>query len=373
MLLERDQVVVGALFAVLLAGLSVFAVTASDDLFRRGDDVVIELANAEGLRSGDDVLVAGLRAGTVRSVELAGGHVDVHVRFEAEVPRDSRARLLLRNLVGKRAIEIVTGDDWDHLLVDEERPRIPVDRTSGLIDVPELGDETVALLRDADTEALTVLVRSLADVTEGQHDEVGTLLRGLDRFAGVLAQEREALGTLVSRSAVLVDAAADRDEDLVTIIDRFGSTLDELATRREHLRRLLEATAGASALTADLIGDERERIDHSLAELHEVLEIVDRHQVDVAHTFAYGGVAFLGFSEVGRSGDEDTPFWGNILTQGIGPAGIDAFAGCGGVVDRFLDRIFGEAECPEREPGEEPSAPSRAAPDLGGFLGRGAP
>lgn len=365
MILERNQVVVGLIFAAFIAAGTVFAIGFSDDVFQSGYPVEIELANAEGLQAGDDVLVAGLRGGKVVDVRIDGDHVAVRARVTTEVPVDSSARLVLRNFVGKRALEIVTGDDWDDLLQDADDPVIPLERTSGLVDLPDLADQTVNLLRDADTDALQALITSLADVTEGQRDEVGQLLDGVQRLSGVLADKRDALAQLIDRSEDLVDAAADRDQQIVTIIDEFGSTLDVLNRNREELTRLLEETAGASSVTAELVREERQRLDRVLNELHEVLEIVDDHQVDLAHTFAYGGVSFHGFSEVARSGEQDNPYWGNILTTGIGDAGIDAFAGCGGMIDQFLDQIFGPAPCPEegdRTGGPEDGGGDSAAP-----------
>ena len=347
MILERNQVVVGIIFSAFIVAGTIFAVGFSGDVFQSGYTVEIELDNAEGLQAGDDVLVAGLRGGKVEDVSIDGDHVSVQARFTTEVPVDSSARLVLRNFVGKRALAIETGDEWDRLLQDAEDPVIPIERTSGLVDLPDLADETVDLLRASDTDALEALITSVADVTEGQRDEVGALLDGVQRLSGVLADKRDALAQLIDRSENLVDAAADRDAQIVTIIDGFGSTLDVLNRNRDELTRLLEETAGASSITADLVRDERQRLDRVLDELHEVLEIVDDHQVDLAHTMAYGGVSFYGFSQVGRSGNQDNPYWGNILTTGVGDAGIDAFAGCGGMVDQFLDQIFGPAECPE--------------------------
>lgn len=347
MMMERNFVVVGLVAAIVIGAGTFFAIAVSEDLFRRGDTIEIELANSEGLAPGADVLVAGIRAGQIDAVELAGDRVVATVVVTTPIPRDSEARVVLRNMLGRKGIEILPGRDWDRLLADEDEPRIPLERTTVLVDVPDLGDETVDLLRDSDVDALEVLVRSLADVTEDQREEFGALLDGLSGVSRVLAGNRDDLETLVVRSETLVAAAAESDEEIVAIIDAFGSTLNALSARRTELARLLRETSAMSHLVADLVGEERVRIDRSLRELHEVLEIVDRHQVDIAHAWAYGGVGFWGFSQVGRSGEADNPYWGNILTTGVGEAGIDAIAGCGGVVDTFLDQIFGEAECPE--------------------------
>lgn len=375
MLLERNQAVVGAIFAILLVGGTIFAVGFSGQLTESGTLITVELANSEGLEAGGNVLVAGLRAGKVQSVSIEGDHVAVRARLTTEMPVDSSARLVLRNFVGKRGLEIVPGNNWDRLLQEVDDPRIPVSRTDTLVDFPDLGNETVQLLRDTDTNALEKVVTALADVTAGQRDEVGRLLDGLRRVSDVLADRRDALATLIDRAEVLADAAADKDRDITRIIDQFGSTLDTLAANRDDLRRLLEQTALSTEATADLIDSERDRLDRVLNEVHEVLEIADDHQVDLAHSFAYGGVAFEGFASVGRQGNEDTPFWGNILTSGIGDAGIDAFAGCGGTVDQFLDVIFGEAECPDadertNDPGSGSGGGISPPPPPGSSIGR---
>lgn len=347
MLLERNLAWVGAIAAAVIGVATVFAIAMTEDLFRRGDPIVAEFANSEGVQPGDDVMVAGVRAGAVDDVRVQDGRVVVSMVVETEVPRDSSARVILRNMLGRRSVEIHAGSDWDNLMRDEDDPRIPLERTRSLVDIPDLGDETVALLRDADVDAMETLIVALADVTEGQREEFGELLDGLSRFARVLADQRESLRELIVRAEVVVDAAADRDDDLVAIIDDFGATLEVLARRRGEVQRFLGATATSTNRVADLVSDERDRIDRVLAELHDVLEIADDHQVDIAHTMAYGGVAFHGFSEVGRQGEADNPYWGNILTTGVGPAGIDAVAGCGGLIDEMLDQIFGEADCPE--------------------------
>lgn len=348
MLLDRNPVWIGAIAAVVIAAATTFAVAVSGDVFRTGTPVVIELDNSEGLKAGDDVIVAGVRAGSVDDVSIAGDRVEVEVLVEPELTREASARIILRNVLGRRAVEIQPGDDWDNLMADEEDPRIPLERTASLVDVPDLGDETEALLRDADVDALESLIVSLADVTEDQRDEVGELLDGLSRVTAVLADNRDELEQLIDRAETVVDAAAERDEELVTIIDEFGSTLETLARRRAEIVRFLDETAASTTTVADLVADERARMDRVLAELHDVLEIADRHQVDIAHSLAYGGVAFYGFSQIGRQGDDDTPYWGNILTTGAGQLGVDVFAGCGGVLDTFLDEVFDEeTECPE--------------------------
>jgi phospholipid/cholesterol/gamma-HCH transport system substrate-binding protein len=353
MLIERNQVVIGVVSAIVLAVATLFSVFVVDDLLRRGDTITVEFANSEGLAAGDEVLIAGYRAGQVDNVEIVGDRIEVQLVAEHDLPVDTRARIVLRNFLGRVGIELEAGNQWDQLLADQDDPRIPLENTEPLADFPQLNEDTVALFRNVDTDAMETMVVALADITQDQREEFGALLDGISDFAEILAENREALSQMIVRAETLVDAAADRDEDLVTIIDEFGSTLNVLAQRRGDLQRLLRDTASSTTLVADLVSDERDRIDRSLAELHEVLEIADARQVDLAHAFAYGGVAFHGFAQVGAQGDRDNPYWGDIMTTGAGIIGIDAIAGCGGAIDQALDAIFGPGQCPDHEAEED--------------------
>lgn len=369
MLLERNQAVVGLVAAAIIAVSTVFAVGLSAGAFIAGYPVAVEFENAAGIIPGDDVLVAGVRAGQVTDVRIDGGHIVIEVHTTAELPVDSSAAIVNENLLGARAVELTAGADWDRLLENDPLARIPLDRTRVPVDVPELGDATVDLLRDADAGALAELITSVADITEGQRDEVGRLLDGLADVGQLVTEDRESLIALVDRAHTVVDAVEDRDDDLVRTIDAFGATVDELSARRERIRSLLTGTHDTAALTGDLLRDHRSEIDRVLDEADALVAIIDRHQVDLAHAVAYGGVAFSGFASVGKSGPADNPSWGNILTSGVGEAGIDAFAGCGGVIDQILDQLLGPAECPEQEPSAgKPPGPSGSPAALRRFF-----
>lgn len=373
MLLERSQVIIGLVAAAVIGVGTIFAVFLSAGAFQAGYPVTAEFSNAMGLAKGDDVLVAGVRAGTVTGIRVEGDRIVADLAVRPELPVDSRARIINKNMLGTRAVELVAGDDWDRLLGEADDATISLERTDVPVTLPELGDETVALLRDADAEAFTTLIGSLADVTDGQREEVGQLLDGLRDFSHVIAEDEQELVAFLQHSGTVVDALADRDREIVRIVDAFGSTLDEFATRREQLRALLTEVGEASRLTADLLEDEGARIDRVLHEVDAILDLLDQHQVDISHAVAYGGVAFDGFASVGYSGGPakiPNPYWGNILTSGVGEFGLDAGFGCGGAVDTFLDQIFGPAECPEDDPPPEEQEESDAgASGVGAFFG----
>jgi phospholipid/cholesterol/gamma-HCH transport system substrate-binding protein len=372
MLIERSQFAIGLVVGALLLAGTAFAVTLQAGALSGGTDVVLEFADANGVESGAPVQVAGVRQGQVTGVEIVGDHVEITVRTPAELSADTRARITTTNALGARAVALEPGRAWDTLLNDEDEPRIPLERTELLVDLPGVTDETVELLEESDTDAAAQLFASLADVTEDQRDDLERLLDGMQTVGTVVEDNREDLETFLDDTNELLEVLNGADRDLLRTIDGVGATVAALNERREELVDFVRSTASFSATTADLVSEERERIDRILDEVAQLLALVDEHQIDLAHTLAYGGVAFEGFASVAESGGVDNPYWGNILTASAGQIGTEAVAGCGGVIDEVFDTVLGPGpECP-------PEERSRVGDDLdhrdvGGERGEGPP
>ncbi|MBW3619570.1 MAG: MCE family protein [Actinobacteria bacterium] len=342
MLLERNQAVIGFIVGALIVAATAFAVGMSGGMFKPGEELEAVFADAAGLGKGDFVIVAGVRVGEVLSVEIDGDTARARFTLDAEgVPSDSMASIIIRNTLGKRAIRLDPGRSSDYLAAGDV---IPLERTSTPVDLPELGDRSAELLGELNVEALQGLITAVADVTEGNREDITRLLDGLDKVTAIVADKREDLGTLIDRAEVLIDAAAAKDQEIVRIIDAFGSTLDRLAERRTDIQRLLRETTATTNITADLIEDRRTQLDRILFELNEDLAIVDAHQVDLAHAFAYSGVGVRGFSSIGYAdgpAQRDTTGWGNVFVTGLGQVGIQALIGCGSAIDQALTEALG--------------------------------
>ncbi|MDX1657599.1 MAG: MCE family protein [Nitriliruptorales bacterium] len=363
MLLERNQAVIGAIAAAVLVAGTFFAVVLSGGLITRGTELEAVFTDAAGLAPRSFVFVAGVRSGEVQSVEIDGDKVRATFTLTAPgIPDDSTASIILQNTLGKRAIRIQPGVSNTFF---EKGDVIPVERTSTPIDLPELGDESARLLGEVDANAMSDIANSLADITEGQREEVADLLDGISRLSQVLDENKDELETVLKEAETFIDAAADQDQELVRIIDNFGSTLDVLVRRRSDITELLTETARATNLTADLVEENRTQLDRSLFELHESLEIVDAHQVDLAHILAYAGVSVRGFSSIGYccgEAQEDQPHWGNVFVTDLGAAGIEALLACDGSLDQLFTELIGpSSKCEGNNEGDPPSEEASAA------------
>ncbi len=342
MLLERNQTLIGIIVAIVVGVATVFAVGLSGGAFDSGIALTAYFSDAGSLTSGDTVSVAGLQVGTVKRVVIESGEARVDFLLESElVPNDSRAAIAVENILGRRALVIEPGDST--------QPFVPGDvimssRTTTPIDLPELGDRTVELLETTDVDALQALTTALADITEDAREDVEDLLIGLNSVADIIVERRDDIDVALDRTERIAVILENKDDELILVIDQFGDVLDRLVDRREDITKLLRSTASATDIAADLLSDRRAQIDRILDELEVDLQIVDRHQVELAHLFAYQGVSFEGFASIGYEGGEaktNTRGWGNVFVTGLGGAGIDALLGCGGTLDELFTTILG--------------------------------
>jgi len=347
--LERNQVLIGAIGAAAVLVGSVFALMLSSGVFRRTYTVTASFADAAGIKSGDDVLVAGLEAGKVDGVEIADGEVRVTLKVDdhVEMPRDARAEIVVATLMGKKAVELRGGRSDGTLLADGDL--IPLDRTRTPIEILDLQDASVPVLERSDAQAFQTMLDEITSVTEGKRTEITQLIEGLADTTRAVDDRSSELARLLDSLDTLSKTFADRDDTLVTLIDDLDTVLANLAARRAEVERLLQATDGAAHETASLVQRNRGALDGALAGLHQSLTVLGKHQVDLAATISYLEEAVRGYASVGYSQGTKNR-WANIFVQSLGPLGIDAFTGPCGAFDQALDELLGEdpRDCSDR-------------------------
>lgn len=341
MLLERNQAAIGVVVAVLIVVGSALGVGATGGLFVPGERYSAEFTDAAGLESGSFVFMAGVRVGQVTDVQLLDDRVLVEFSSTGPAPAsDASVDVIISNALGKRALRINPGSSTTRIAPGDV---VPLERTDTPVDLPELGDRSAELLGELDVQALQDVTTALADATEGNRDQVVDLLVGLEDVSQVLIDRREDLRTLLVESEDLVDAVDDADTDLIRVIDAFGSTLDRLAQRRGDVVRLLDETSAVTQVAGDLLVDRDAQLDRILEDLHTDLQVIEAHQVDLAHVLPALAQGLEGFSSIGYAGLDrsDNPGWGNVFAAGLGVVGVNPILDCDGVLDNLFTELVG--------------------------------
>ncbi|MGI9017948.1 MAG: MCE family protein [Euzebya sp.] len=339
--IERNPVIIGLIAAALILVVLYAALTVTREDLTGGYNITAAFTDANGLRQGDVAIIAGIPAGKIVQIDIVEDHVEAMIQMDGgvELPATTRASITLRTVVGKRAIDLDTGTDFSGPLL-EEGDVIPLERTFVNTDIPQLAETAEDLLGQIDSEALNLLLVSVADVTRGQRERVADLIdSGTDLTQLVNSQEQQ-IRTLLRNLSRLSATLQSRDDELIGVIDDLDVATANLAARRTDLQRLLAETQRSSGFTADFVRDIRTDLDAILDELHLDLQIVDRHQVDLAEGLAYVGDSLIGFSSIGFAGDIAVP-WGHVFVTAAGPLNADLLLGCGGILDQQIDVLLG--------------------------------
>ena len=341
--IERSGVVIGVVAAILIAVTLVASLMVTREDLTGGYTIKAHFSDANGLRTGDVAVVAGLPAGKVLGLSIPEGedYVEAVIQMDGgiQLPASTRATITLRTLVGKRAVSLDTGNDFAGELL-EQGDVIPLEQTTVDVDVPQLGEATNDLLGEIDSEALNLLHTSVADDTRGQRERVAELIDSGTDLTDLVTTQEDQIRLLLRNLASLSESLRSRDDELVSIIDDLDVAMGNLAARRADLQALLRETQTAGAVTADFVRDVRADLDAILDELHIDLRILARHQMDFAEGLAYTGDALIGFGSIGLATGVPVE-WGHVFVTSLGPAGVDAIVGCGGLVDQQLDALIG--------------------------------
>lgn len=363
---ERSPLVIGTIvIAAIVLGTGA-ALFMNAGFFADQYSVTARFTDSAGLKPGDAVRVAGVRVGQVASVEAAGQEVAAKLLLNknVELSADTTAAVVVETLLGQKFVKLDTGEDWDSLLEDGaviENGTTPTE----VLDLQNIG---TPLLEQTDAKAMNDTLERLAAITEGKREQVATIIDGLNALTSQVNERKVETSRLLESTATLTGTLAERDAELAAAVDNLNIVVAGLAERRADLVLLLQETRLTAAATANLVGDNRTRLDAVLNELEADLEIVGRHQVDLAQTVAYLSAAIEGFASIGYSAGGFPNEWGNVFTQAISDPQVDQVMGACGPVDQALDLALG----PDPLPCSERDGPGTVAPGAGAGRGRGA-
>ncbi|WCO65011.1 MCE family protein [Iamia majanohamensis] len=371
---ERNPVPIGVVVVVLIAALTGGALLLDAGALADRYQVQARFPDSAGVTPGTPVRVAGVASGEVDSVRQAGPEVEVVLLVDAgiELPADTRADIVVETLLGTKSVRLVAGDDWDDPLQDGDT----ITETSTPTEALDLQNIGTPLLEETDGEAIDTLIATVDEITDGKRQDVTDIITGLQRLASTVNAREEEARRLVDSTRTLSATLADRDDDLLAAVDDLNVVVDTLVQRRVELVRLLEDTSASARRIADLVEGREGEIDRVLDDLHTSLEVVGRHQVDLAQSVALVSSAIEGFASIGYPGPEEAPAdFVNIYAQLLGPLGPDVIFGSCGALDTALDLTLGPdpvADCDSRT-GPLPGSQGPGQPGSGGAPGTAEP
>jgi phospholipid/cholesterol/gamma-HCH transport system substrate-binding protein len=244
-----DQLRVGLMIVVALAimVIAIYKVGTAANLFSKRYELVTFFADANGLRKGGQVMIAGQLAGVVHDIEFLPVDFDttrnlrVTMRIDGnvrdQVRSDSKARLRTLGLLGDKVVDISPGT-----------PRFAVLTPGDTVESIRALDYEAVIAQAAEAvDDMVLLVRDLRQITGGivrGEGSIGQLMtnRSLyDQLTGTLSRTNATLARLQSSNGTLGRLLDDPTmyNRLVAVLGSTDSLVRALNTREGTLGKLL--------------------------------------------------------------------------------------------------------------------------------------
>jgi phospholipid/cholesterol/gamma-HCH transport system substrate-binding protein len=263
--------VIGMLATVLVVVLAFNGPT----IFGGGRTYQAEFGEAAGLTAGDMVTVAGVEAGRVRAVELAGDRVLVTFNVsDAWVGDRTSASIEIKTLLGAKYLAL---DPQGSVELDPDTV-IPLDRTASPFDVVEAFNGLSGTIDQIDTDQLAASLNTLSDTFRGTPPEVRGALDGLSRLSTTIASRDEEIRKLLAGTHQLSGVLADHNEQFEKLLSDGNLLLAELQKRRDAISALLDGTRELSKQLRGLVADNRDQLEPTLQQLDRVAALLQRNR-----------------------------------------------------------------------------------------------
>jgi len=255
--------------AVIALATGLVALTIANVTLSPTTRYLARFTDVSGLLVGDDVRIAGVRVGSVDSIELVDrrfAQVGFSVDARQHLPASATAAVLYRNLLGQRYLSLARGPGP----VGQTLPPgglIPIQRTMPPLNLTVLFNGFKPLLVGLDPAQLNQLSWEIVQVLQGQGGTVESLLASTSSLTRDLADRDRVIGEVITNLNAVLDTVNARDEQLSALILQLQRLVSGLAADREPIGQAIVSIDQLAGTTAGLLRDARPPLRDDIAAL----------------------------------------------------------------------------------------------------------
>ena len=264
-----------AFLLVTFAATYVLAATIANTNYGSTKTYKAWFTDVEGLSSGDDVRIAGVRVGTISGIKLAKNPADANkwesrisftVISDRPLPTSTIATLRYRNLVGQRYLDLAQGaGDPNNILASGGT--IPVSQTHPALDLTYLFNGFQPLFQGLNATQINDLSGEVIQTLQGEGGSLELLLRNLADLTNSIADKDQVIGDVVDNLASVLTAIGDRDTELSNLIVQLQSFISGLSQDRTTIGNSIDSINALATNTSQLLGNIRAPLAKDITDL----------------------------------------------------------------------------------------------------------
>ena len=272
---ERNPLPIGVIGIVAILLLLLLSFNANALPFIGGGSTYhADFSDGSGLKSGDDVRIAGVKVGKVTGVTLKGAMVRValQINTSASIGDQTRAAIKIKTLLGQKYVALSPAG------TGKLKGDIPLSRTTSPLDVTQAFIGLGQRAGEIDTKQLAKAFDTLAATFQDTPPYVHESLRGLQRLSTSIASRDNQLHQLLADANTVTNTLAQRNAEIAKLINDSNLILQTVYQQRVVIHNLLVDTTAVSKQLSGLVRDNRALIAPALANLEQTLVILQRNQ-----------------------------------------------------------------------------------------------
>ncbi len=310
---------------------ALLAITIGNVSFADSRPYKAVFTDATGVVQGDDVRIAGVKVGTVSSIEIVDqtkALVQFDVQTSSTLTRSTHATIRYRNLVGQRYITLTEGKGSGERL--PANGTIPESNTEPSLDLTVLFNGFKPLFAAMSPDDVNKLSMELIKVFQGEGGTLEGLLQRTASVTNTLASRDQLISDLISNLNDALVTIGNRDQELSDLLIQFRRFVSGLKKDRKAILGSLDSISQLSVQTADLVTGIRPGFRKDIKGLRRVAGNINRNRAEVDRALK---VLPIKLNKVGR-----TAIYGSFfnfylcnfqstvkLPGGLDPINVDAY------------------------------------------------
>jgi virulence factor Mce-like protein len=247
---------------------------------------------------GDEVRVAGVRVGSIRSIEPDGAQAKVTFTVDRDVPVPAGAAAVIvsPNLIAARYLQLAPAYETDGPTM-ADGATIPIDRTAIPVEWDQVKDQLNRLATemgpngDVSGTSVSRFIDSTANAMGGNGEKLRQTLNQLSGVGRILADGSGNIVDVIKNLATFIGTLRDSNTQIVQFQDRLATLTSVLDGSKSDLDAALTNVSDVVDDVQRFIAGSRNQTAEQVQRLSNVTQVLVDHQRDLEQLLHVGPTA----------------------------------------------------------------------------------
>jgi phospholipid/cholesterol/gamma-HCH transport system substrate-binding protein len=273
-----------------------------------------------GINPGDQVRIAGVEVGEIRSAEIAGDKIVLGFTLNGtKIGTESRANIRTDTILGRKNLEIEPRGSR----ALAANGMLPVGQTTTPYQIYDAFADLTQAASGWDTESVKRSLNVLSETIDQTYPHLSSALDGVARFSDTIGKRDEDIKTLLANANKIAGVLGNRSGQINALLVNAQTLLAAVNERNQAVSALLERTSAFSQQVAGLIKD-NPNLNRVLEQLHTISDVLVKRKYDLVDTLSNISKIAIGLGEAVSSGPYFKVVLINLLPYQILQPWVDA-------------------------------------------------